>query len=227
MPKKVCPNGHIYDSSIYGDECPLCPKGDNNPQYASQAGNIGGMPPFNLEPGAAAGGTHVSAPTGAAPQPVGMSPVAGGAAVFGGADAVGETMIKPQQGSTGHVPVGGGTVIRAPKGAAAINGRKLVGFLVTYNRNPQGKAFNIYEGKNYIGRDRSCDISVPEDNQMSGRHMSILYRNVDNKFKFRDEQSSNGTFINKELTDEGELQNYDIIRLGGTVFIFIAIPKLG
>lgn len=27
MPKKVCPNGHIYDSSIYGDECPLCPKG--------------------------------------------------------------------------------------------------------------------------------------------------------------------------------------------------------
>uniref|UniRef100_UPI0040276C70 FHA domain-containing protein n=1 Tax=Prevotella sp. TaxID=59823 RepID=UPI0040276C70 len=56
---------------------------------------------------------------------------------------------------------------------------------------------------------------------------SILYRNVDNKFKFRDEQSSNGTFVNKELADEGELQNYDIIRLGGTVFIFIAIPKLG
>ena len=49
---------------------------------------------------------------------------------------------------------------------------------------------------------------------MSGRHMSILYRNVDNKFKYRDEQSSNGTFVNKELSDEGELQNYDIIRLG-------------
>ena len=29
MPKKVCPNGHIYDSSIYGEECPLCPKGGN------------------------------------------------------------------------------------------------------------------------------------------------------------------------------------------------------
>ena len=109
----------------------------------------------------------------------------------------------------------------------ATNGRKLVGFLVTFNRNPLGKAYNIYEGKNFVGRDRSCDISVPEDTQMSSRHMSILYRNVDNKFKFRDEQSSNGTFINKELIDEGELQNYDIIRLGGTVFIFIAIPKLG
>lgn len=50
---------------------------------------------------------------------------------------------------------------------------------------------------------------------------------MDNKFKYRDEQSSNGTFVNKELSDEGELQNYDIIRLGNTVFIFIAIPKLG
>ena len=90
-----------------------------------------------------------------------------------------------------------------------------------------GKAFNLYEGKNFIGRDQSCDISLPWDKQMSGRHMSILYRNVDNKFKYRDEQSSNGTFVNKELSDEGELQNYDIIRLGNTVFIFIAIPKLG
>ena len=129
---------------------------------------------------------------------------------------------QPMQG-----PVGGGTVIRQPKGAAMAQGRKLVGFLVTYNRSPLGKSFNLYEGKNFIGRDRNCDISVPEDNQMSGRHMSILYRNVDNKFKYRDEQSSNGTFVNKELSDEGELNNYDIIRLGNTVFIFIAIPKLG
>lgn len=56
--------------------------------------------------------------------------------------------------------------------------------------------------------------------------MSILYRSVDNKFKFRDEQSSNGTFINKELLDEGELQNYDIVRVGSTLFIFVAIPQI-
>ena len=66
-------------------------------------------------------------------------------------------------------------------------GRKLVGFLVCYNRYPNGKAFNLYEGRNYIGRDASCDICIPDDNQLSGRHMSIMYRNVDNKFKFRDE----------------------------------------
>lgn len=223
MPKKVCPNGHIYDSSIYGDECPLCPKGENNNEFSSQASEIGGMPPFNVEPSFSGGKTRMSQPNSNDFQPSTPQPV------FGGADAAGETIIRPQQPMQRlqHDPIGSGTVIRAPKGAVAGAGRKLVGFLVTYNRNPMGKAFNIYEGKNFIGRDQSCDIALPEDNQMSGRHMSILYRNVDNKFKFRDEQSSNGTFVNKELIDEGELQNYDIIRLGSTVFIFIAIPKIG
>lgn len=104
--------------------------------------------------------------------------------------------------------------------------RKLVGFLVTYNRTPMGKAYNLYEGRNTIGRDIKCDISIPDDKMMSGTHLSILYRQADNKFKFRDEQSSNGTWINKVITDEGEIQNYDIIRAGSTIFIFIAIPKM-
>ena len=223
MPKKVCPNGHIYDSSIYGDECPLCPKGGNETNYSVQ--QEFGMPPYNQAP-ESAGGTRVT-------PPAGSQPMSGGGAFGGfamGGDAAGDTIIKGQQGGAPQQaqPMGGGkTITRQPQGAAATQGRKLVGFLVTYNRNPLGKSFNIYEGKNFIGRDRSCDISIPEDNQMSGRHMSILYRNVDNKFKYKDEQSSNGTFVNKELSDEGVLENYDIIRLGSTVFIFIAIPKLG
>lgn len=224
MPKKVCPNGHIYDAGIYGDECPLCPKGGNETQYNHQQNFVPQQEPE-------VGGTMVSPPAGSNPM-AGTGQMAGGAAQFGGMDVTGETIVRGGQQVAGRQQaaqgsVGGGTVIRQPKGAAMAQGRKLVGFLVTYNRNPLGKAFNIYEGKNYIGRDRNCDISVPEDNQMSGRHMSILYRNVDNKFKYRDEQSSNGTFVNKELSDEGELKNYDIIRLGNTVFIFIAIPKLG
>ncbi len=105
-------------------------------------------------------------------------------------------------------------------------GRKLVGFLVTYNRNPLGRAFNIYEGRNVIGRDASCDIAIPDDNQMSGKHMSIRYLSGNNKFRFHDEMSSNGTYVNKELLDDGELQNYDIIRIGSTLFIFIAIPQI-
>ncbi len=215
MPKKICPNGHIYDSAIYGEECPLCPKGAD-PSNNSQS-DIYRQPIQSA-------GTQVTPPVNG-----------GGAQVnnMGQEDPSGATLMRRNTGA-GHVgnmgaaqPIGGGTVIRQPKGVASARGRKLVGFLVTYNRTPQGKAYEIYEGKNYIGRDRACDVSVVDDNQMSSRHMSILYRNVDNKFKYRDEQSSNGTFVNKELSDEGELQNFDIIRLGNTVFIFIAIPQLG
>lgn len=215
MPKKICPNGHIYDSAIYGDECPLCPKNSesvsNHTHEAIYSGQTG-----------QSAGTQVTPPEGGA--------TSAGYNNIGQGDASGATVLKnklnnqPQQKTS--QPVGGGTVIRQPIGMPAGKGRKLVGFLVTYNRTPQGKAYELYEGKNYVGRDRSCDISV-QDNQMSGRHMSILYRNVDNKFKYRDEQSSNGTFINKELSDEGELQNFDVIQLGATKFIFIAIPQLG
>lgn len=157
-------------------------------------------------------------------------------------DAVGATMISAaaaaaaaklnQNANAGAAPQENSsrTMIRRPDGAPQAGkvppGRKLVGFLVTYNRTPLGKAFPVYEGRNYVGRDASCDIAVTDDNLMSGRHMSILYRSVDNKFKFRDEQSSNGTFINKELLDEGELQNYDIVRVGSTLFIFVAIPQI-
>lgn len=224
MPKKVCPNGHIYDSSIYGEECPLCPKGESAGYNA--------QPAYGGQEGA---GTRVTPPMGggAAAGPA-VPPIPQDAAGETQLHGMGAAQAAPAAGgynaapAAGAAPVGGGTVIRQPKGVAAPGkGRKLVGFLVTYNRNPQGKAYELYEGKNYVGRDRSCDICVPDDNQMSGRHMSILYRNVDNKFKYRDEQSSNGSFVNKELSDEGELQNFDIIRLGSTIFIFIAIPQLG
>jgi pSer/pThr/pTyr-binding forkhead associated (FHA) protein len=55
--------------------------------------------------------------------------------------------------------------------------------------------------------------------------LSILYRPVDKKFKFKDEQSSNGTFVNDVLMDEGELHNFDVIRIGATKLVFIAIPQ--
>lgn len=226
MQKRKCPNGHIYDASIYGEQCPLCPPPgqDSSPAAGGPATQLGG----DMYRPASSMSTRLEMPA---------NPIGGGETTVAsprtgvngpsGLDPTGATAMRPkgdEPGASDH------TVIRRPprpgQGKADVSGRRLVGFLVTYNRNPAGEAYNIYEGRNYIGRDASCDISVPDDSQMSGRHMSILYRNVDNKFKFRDEQSSNGTFINKELLDDGELSNYDIIRVGCTIFIFIAIPKI-
>jgi hypothetical protein len=121
----------------------------------------------------------------------------------------------------------GGTVIAssATTDGVPVEGRRLVALLVSYSIHPQGDYFPVFEGKNFIGRGVAANISVKNDSKMSEKHLSILYRSVDNKFKFKDEQSSNGTFINGKLADEGELNNGDVITSGSTQFLFLAIPK--
>ena len=120
-----------------------------------------------------------------------------------------------------------GTIIRGAnfdKEKADMERKKLTGFLVTYSLSPNGDFFPLYEGKNVIGRAASCNVHIKGDSAISEKHFSILYRAVDRKFKFKDEQSSNGTFINGELIDEGELKNLDKIDIGSTRLLFMVIP---
>jgi hypothetical protein len=120
----------------------------------------------------------------------------------------------------------GGTVIQGTEDLEQpIEGKKLAGFLVTYSQTPLGEFFPIYEGRNSVGRDSSSSICLQKDSQVSGKHLSILYRSADRKFKFKDELSSNGTLINEQLIDEGELKNFDTIRIGSTKLLFIGIPQ--
>ena len=116
----------------------------------------------------------------------------------------------------------GGTVIGSVGGDEGR--RKLVGFLVTYTHVKNGEFYPLYEGKNFLGRDVAMDVCIYDDAMVSDKHLSILYRVIDRKFKFKDEQSTNGTFINGELIDEGELKNFDKLSVGLTKLIFIAIP---
>lgn len=198
MAKKTCKNGHIYDSNIYGDNCPFCPSSNGGTVINEGNSDKGtSLNKYDEEPTKKNEEEYSTGPT----VPLGDK---------GG--------------------LGGGTVIRRPgsiggNDTSIKNGRRLVGFLVTYNANPLGVSFNIYEGRNYIGSTAINDICISNDNTVSGKHMSILYRAVDQKFKFRDEQSSNGTFVNEVLEDEGELKDHDIIHIGSTYLIFIAIPQ--
>jgi hypothetical protein len=192
MAKKQCSRGHIYDSAIYGDNCPFCPAQSSGGGTVAAGGNAAGN--FGGE-------TEVSAES--------RTQVIGTQAV----------------GPTIPMDSGGGRTVIRPAGGVPSAGKKLVGLLVTYSTNPNGQVFNIFEGKNFIGRDMPVDICIP-DREMSGKHLSILYRSVDGKFKFKDEQSSNGTYLNDVLTDEGELATFDVIKTGATQLVFIAIPQL-
>lgn len=98
-------------------------------------------------------------------------------------------------------------------------GRKLVGWLVTYSFDELGMDYKLYEGRNIIGRDVDCNITV-NDGRMSGKHAVLLFRT--NKYSLTDSQSSHGTFVNDEdiELEPRYLKDGDIIRMGTTVFKF-------
>jgi len=105
-----------------------------------------------------------------------------------------------------------------------IDNRKLVGLLLSYSINPSGALYPVYEGRNIYGRKVGGVTAIEGDGKISAKHLSILYRVVDKKFKFKDLESSLGTVVNGELLDEGELHNNDVITLGDTKLLFVAFP---
>jgi pSer/pThr/pTyr-binding forkhead associated (FHA) protein len=62
---------------------------------------------------------------------------------------------------------------------------------------------------------------VRNDPAVSGHHLTILHRM--GHFKFKDELSTNGTFINDVFEEEGNLKDGDIIKMGDTIFKFRSI----
>ncbi len=194
MAVKKCANGHQYDGSIYGDNCPFCPGErtrviNNNPVGGSdtqQTVNINSQQETVPWPGPAQG------------------PAAGG----------GRTVIRRRDSGNG------GTQFNANGGAL------LVGVLVSYDINPNGEAYKIYEGKTIVGRSPECSIPVTSDEKMSREHLCILYREAEGKFWAIDQNSSGGTYINGKFAgDKTELHTNDIIVMGSTRFIFLGVPK--
>jgi len=99
--------------------------------------------------------------------------------------------------------------------------RKLVGWFVTYSFDAMGVDYKIYEGRNVIGRDVDCNITV-NDRMMSGKHAVLLFRA--DKYSLTDNQSSHGTFVNDEdiELEPRYLKDRDLVRMGETTFKFIS-----
>lgn len=109
----------------------------------------------------------------------------------------------------------GGTTIPAMRAS-----RKLVGWLVSYTIDSMGRDFRLFEGKNKIGVDSGCEITIPNDPSVSSVNSTILFRH--GHFKLKDEFSTNGTFLNDADIDDNtpDLNDGDIIKVGKTIFKF-------
>ncbi len=200
---KQCANGHYYQ----GVSCPYCKTGN-------QAGAA-----TSLKTSVFMGGTGETTE---------IDPMNGGCTGGGNTTTVidGNTVVTGPHGPTrGSRTVFGDDDEGAqnPSGCSPKKepryGRKLVGWLVTYSFDELGEDYKLYEGRNIIGRDVDCNITV-NDGRMSGKHAVLLFRS--NKYSLTDSQSSHGTFVNDEDIDlePRYLKDGDIIRMGTTVFKF-------
>jgi len=141
------------------------------------------------------------------------------------------TQLLPDAGTPDVHPRGvrGGTmVLSAPApgahGAELPRDRKIVGVLITYSTRPDGIIFPVREGRNRIGRNSENEISIPNDTAMSGLNSYIIFHPQGRKqFVVDDANSQNGTYVNGEIVEERtRLNNYAEVRVGSTVFTFIA-----
>lgn len=218
---KQCPNGHYYQ----GAQCPYCKTNNNyggsptstktevfENQCSAETETIGGYQQSTIQmPNAGSrggekttvidGGTIVGGP-GARPASAGRPPMSG-RTIFGDEDKT-ETVSTPS-----------GEIVKRVYRET----RKLVGWLVSYTLDPMGIDFKLYEGRNIIGRDMDCNITV-NDSMVSSRHAVLLFRA--GKYSITDSQSSHGTFVNNrdiEL-EPCYLSDGDIIQIGQTTFKF-------
>lgn len=207
---KQCPNGHYYQ----GASCPYCKTGGSN------AGNNTSL---KTEVFVGGGGANSEMPT----EIQGNGSGGVKTTVVDGQ----ETVVSPTGGGRSGVQQTNRTVFGdeseievTPTGQQIEkkvyrSSRKLVGWLVTYSFDAMGVDYRLYEGRNIIGRDMDCNITI-NDGMMSGKHAVLLFRA--DKYSLTDNQSSHGTFVNDEDIDLEPcyLKDGDVIRMGETTFKF-------
>ena len=189
---KTCKNGHNYDSSL--SECPYCPK--------SEVATV-------LKTATQSQKTVVDKQANIKTSPNISKTKAGDA----------KTAISSQPQKT--VITQSGVKEEPPKEKPQVQktsaGKKLAGWIVSFDLDPSGTDFKILEGRNKLGKSNSCNIVV-NDESVSDEHALLFYG--DNRIILQDELSTNGTFVNgKKINERVQLKDGDKIKFGNISFI--------
>jgi Nif-specific regulatory protein len=86
----------------------------------------------------------------------------------------------------------------------------------------KGTVFELSEDEISIGRDLTNHLTI-NDRSVSRHH--CLLKLEDGKFKIKDLESHNGTFVNETPTKEHVLLHGDRIRVGDSLFLFLLHPE--
>jgi pSer/pThr/pTyr-binding forkhead associated (FHA) protein len=117
----------------------------------------------------------------------------------------------------------------APGASGATKGRRaLVGFLVSFQDDPLGKFWPLFQGRNLVGRaETGQDVDVPIGHgTTSTNHATIEADN--GRLTLSDLGSTNGTFHNEEaigFQGRRDLRDGDKVRFGGFSVIVISVAS--
>lgn len=116
----------------------------------------------------------------------------------------------------------------APELTPPPSSSRIVGWAISYDRDPQGASYVIRAGRTRIGRSRDSDIALFFDGKASEHHATIVWRN--GQAAVKDEASTNGTLVNGEdigIGSTASLASGDRLTVGGQTFlIFLVNPEL-
>jgi hypothetical protein len=105
--------------------------------------------------------------------------------------------------------------------------RRVAGWMISFDFNDAGQEYVLREGRNTVGRNKDCDVSLLFDEHVSGTHAVIVYH-ADGECAIQDQMSSGGTFVNGQKIGIGgvsPLRSGDLLKVGRSVFKVFLLEK--
>ncbi len=219
---KKCKANHYYDANTYST-CPFC-------SGALSVGATGD--PFGSDYGSQ--GTPPTVTPGLGADPVNVNPNGGqtiypfaGDVINGDSSVTAPPFPNPAASNNNEKMGVTQQIITDSEHKDGYNEEYLpcVGWVVAIEGPSRGRDYRVHAGYNFLGR-RVGDIVIQGDDTISGeRDSSITYVYQTKKFYIAHESGRNVLLVNNIPVMGGgtELHNYDIITIGNTKLIFIAL----
>lgn len=220
QPPVRCPKcGNYYIPTVH-PTCPYCSgagstEGFSQTTGADYAASFGRTEPVGTADGRDVGGFSRTEPIvgsfGQTEPPVG----GGGSVTVPGGNV--SYYDNSGNGSFQHTQIGGG--LNVPGGTEPV-----VGWLVCIEGPARGSDYRLHVGYNNIGREEG-DVRISGDMQISGSdHARIAFDSDDAVFYIAPSAGRNIIKVNgKAVLNAAELKNYDVITIGTSKLIFVAL----
>ena len=204
-----CPQGHLYDPTLYAS-CPYCGGGVNVISFD-------GSGKTTAPAGYGSGGNATVAPSGyGTPQPAMNRTVPVGSA----AEDVGKTVAPGSYRKKAEEE--NKTVATFQK---KYNLDPVVGWLVCVAGADKGKAFHLFARINSIGRSSENDVCIKGDSTISREnHARLAYDPRHNSYQIIPGDSTNNIYLNDQpVYSPSKLEAYDLLELGQSKFVFLPL----